>query len=125
MLLTWDLTVPKATKRSLAISALVLPEARRARTSSSRSLKGSLTRFGAPTPSNPGSKGAETSLGERGPHGSRGGGQLAPLGQCPEKLSLFVLLVQAFGPAVGPVEQGGYDREYYRHDCGAEQDEPP
>ena len=63
--------------------------------------------------------------GERGPHSGRGGGQLAPLGQCPEKLSLFVLLVQAFGLAVGPVEQGGYDREYYRHDRGAEQDEPP
>ena len=61
MLLMWDLTVPKTTKSSLAISALVLPEARRARTSSSRSLKGSFNRFGAPTPSNPGSKGAEIS----------------------------------------------------------------
>src|SRR5918994_1608033 len=48
MLLTWDLTVPTAMYRSLAISALVLPDTRRAKTSSSRSLNGSPSRRGVP-----------------------------------------------------------------------------
>jgi hypothetical protein len=42
MLLTWDLTVPTATKRVLAISELVRPDASRVRTS--RSLKGTSSR---------------------------------------------------------------------------------
>src|SRR5215216_152504 len=65
MLPVWDLTVPTATKRSRAISALVRPEARSASTSSSRSLKGSSSccapsRGGAPSLSDSISEGVES-----------------------------------------------------------------
>src|ERR687893_73210 len=52
MLLVWVLTVPTATKRSLAISLFERPEARRVRTSSSRSLRGS-TRDSGVAPDDP------------------------------------------------------------------------
>src|SRR5918995_2620945 len=71
MLPVWDLTVPVATKRSRAISALVRPDAMSASTSSSRSLKGSSSRCaprrgGAPSSSDPVSEGVESSSGLRG-----------------------------------------------------------
>src|SRR5215217_6593359 len=46
MLFTWDLTVPAETKRSLAISEFVRPEAKSASTSSSRSLRSSTGGWG-------------------------------------------------------------------------------
>src|SRR5918998_1322244 len=87
MLLPWDLTVPSATKRSLAISALVLPEATKLSTSSSRSLSGSSRRTGEVL-EHP----RRLVHGQRGPH--RGGGrELGLFRQGAQELSLLGLLV--------------------------------